>query len=156
LRNNENSRLSEGIEKFNLTQDTSVNTVAGKTLIRQQQDLELQAGYFTPLSHLKEPDFAHQSFIHNSINNESSIVSEQRFEGPELISATITQQQEKSHVRAEYNEGELISRTPTEYTTAKIVETTELLLGDENLVSQDDKLNLQVLDQLFFSKAFES
>jgi|GEM_PF-3991084 len=45
LRNNENSRLSEGIDKFNLTQDTSVNTVAGKTLIRQQQDLELQAGY---------------------------------------------------------------------------------------------------------------
>jgi len=155
LRNNQNSRLSEGIDKFNLSQDTSVNTVAGKTLIRQEQNLQLQAGYFTPLAHLEEPDFAHQSFIHNSINNESSIVSEQRFDGRELVSATIAQEQEKSHVRAEYNEGELISRTPTEYTAAKIVEATDLLLGEDGLADQDEKMNLQLLDQLFFSKAFE-
>lgn len=156
LRNNENSRLSEGIDKFNLSQDTSVNTVAGKTLIRQQQDLELKAAYFTPLAHLEEPDFMHQSFIHNSINNTSSIVSEQRFDGPELVSATIVQQQEKSHVRAEYNEGELISRTPTESSKSSIIEATELLMKDKNPAGQDTKLNLQLLDELFFSSAFES
>jgi len=165
LRNNENSRLTEGVEKFNLSQDTSVNTVAGNTLVRQQQDLELQASFFTPLAHLEDPDFKHQSFIHHSINNESSIVSEQRFEGPELISATVVQQQEKSHVRAEYNEGKLISRTPTESSASKIIEATELLLrgeklthealNDKNAKGQDAKLNLKLLDELFFSKAFD-
>lgn len=148
---NEISRLSEGIKNFELSQATEIKDNGESVSITQQQDMKLDASYFMALPHLENPDFANQSFIHHSLDIESQIVSEQYFEGLEMISASITQKFERNETINEYNEGKLVDSRKDSKVINEAMETAASIRQGLN-----QQQALAMVDELFMASAFDN
>lgn len=152
LRGNENSRMAQGIEVFELQQTTQISSKAQLDTIEQNQNMALKASYFEALPHLQHADFEHQNFRYNEIDNQYSITTKQSVEDGAFREALIEQNIDFRHSQTDYSEGKIENQLNRNNQQSRTLDLLIPLLQLDK--SQQQKFGQAIAQQIMAGSAF--